>query len=42
MCVCAWQWDLVCDDKWLVATASSIYMAGLMVGVVVFGMVSDL
>jgi len=36
------EWDLVCDRKWLVATASSVYMAGLMFGVLIFGTLSDL
>ena len=32
---------MVCDDKWLQAAASSIYMAGLMIGVIISGSASD-
>lgn len=40
-CILYLQWDLVCDKRALVPTASSVYMAGLMVGVVIFGFISD-
>ena len=35
------QWDLVCDKAALVPTVKSLYMAGLMAGVLTFGTLSD-
>ena len=35
------QWDLVCDDAWLVSMVSTIYMAGRLVGALTCGFVSD-
>ena len=35
------QWGLVCENKWMHATASSVYMAGMMVGVLSSGAISD-
>lgn len=35
------EWDLVCDNEWLVSLAKSIYMVGFMISVLVFGQTSD-
>lgn len=35
------EWDLVCDRDWLVSITKSIYMAGFLVSVLVFGQISD-
>lgn len=35
------QWQLVCGDDYLVALSQSVYMAGIMVGSVVFGVIAD-
>ena len=35
------QWDLVCDQKHMSWTATSIYFAGVMVGGIIFGTLSD-
>ncbi|XP_064597206.1 organic cation transporter protein-like isoform X2 [Liolophura sinensis] len=35
------QYNLVCGDEWKISTATSIYMAGFLVGVVAFGYLSD-
>ena len=35
------SWDLVCHREWLVDISSSVYMAGLLVGSLVSGSVSD-
>ncbi|KAM4633782.1 solute carrier family 22 member 6-A [Polymixia lowei] len=35
------EWDLVCDDASLNNMASSIYMSGLLVGAVLFGILAD-
>lgn len=35
------KFNLVCDRQWLIATATSVYMAGLMVGVFISGNLSD-
>ena len=35
------QWDLICDRKHLKAMTQSVYMAGLLVGSVALGSLSD-
>ncbi|CAH1798690.1 unnamed protein product [Owenia fusiformis] len=35
------EWDLVCDNEWMIATVQSMYMVGLLIGVVVFGQLAD-
>lgn len=36
-----WQWDLVCESKRLRQVAQSIYMAGILLGSGLFGVLSD-
>ena len=36
------QWDLVCDRKWIVATITTIQMAGVLVGCFTAGHLGDL
>lgn len=36
-----WQWDLVCSSRGLKQLAQSLYMAGVLVGGIVFGGLSD-
>lgn len=36
-----WQWDLVCESKTLKQVAQSIYMAGILLGSGLFGILSD-
>lgn len=35
------QWDLVCKKEWYVSLSQSIYMAGFMLAVLIFGQLSD-
>ncbi len=35
------QFDLVCSHDWLITVSQSVYMLGILVGVVVSGIVSD-
>ncbi|XP_071455584.1 organic cation transporter protein-like [Hetaerina americana] len=35
------EWNLVCEDAWLRATADSIFMTGVLIGSLVFGDLSD-
>ncbi|XP_064473670.1 organic cation transporter protein-like [Ornithodoros turicata] len=35
------EWDLVCPDKWLVSLSQSVYMAGYMTSMIIFGQLSD-
>ncbi|XP_046736727.1 organic cation transporter protein-like [Diprion similis] len=35
------QWDLVCDDAWLKTASESLFMLGVMLGVLTFGALSD-
>lgn len=35
------QWDLVCDARTLRQMAQSIYMAGVLIGSIIFGGLSD-
>ena len=35
------QFDMVCEDRWIQATSKSVFMAGLMIGVIIFGSLSD-
>jgi len=35
------EWSLVCDNKYLVNTATTIYFAGVMVGGILFGQLAD-
>ena len=35
------QFDLVCDDAYLLAMAQTIYMSGVLVGCLIFGQISD-
>lgn len=35
------QWDLVCDRQWLVSMSKSVFMAGILVAVTVFGYLAD-
>jgi hypothetical protein len=35
------QWDLVCDKKQLANVAQTVFMFGILVGNVVFGMLAD-
>jgi hypothetical protein len=35
------QWDLVCDRKQLANVAQTVFMFGILVGNVLFGMVAD-
>ena len=38
---CCFQFDMVCERRPLVATSQSVFMAGLMVGIMVSGILSD-
>lgn len=35
------QWILVCDEKYLVSAATTIYFAGVMLGGAIFGQIAD-
>lgn len=35
------EWDLVCDREWLISVTKSVFMAGYLVAVLVFGQVAD-
>ncbi|XP_046393817.1 organic cation transporter protein-like [Ischnura elegans] len=35
------EWNLVCEDAWLRATADSIFMSGVLLGSLIFGDLSD-
>lgn len=35
------QWDLVCSRSWLVSLSQSVYMAGYMTSMIIFGQLSD-
>lgn len=35
------QWDLVCSQSWLVSLSQSVYMAGYMTSMIIFGQLSD-
>lgn len=35
------EWDLVCDKAWLKATSDAIFMAGVLLGSIIFGDLSD-
>ncbi|XP_040068686.1 organic cation transporter protein isoform X1 [Ixodes scapularis] len=35
------EWDLVCSRSWLVSLSQSVYMAGYMTSMIVFGQLSD-
>ena len=35
------QWELVCDKKYLVSLATTIYFVGVMIGGILFGTISD-
>ncbi|XP_013792216.1 solute carrier family 22 member 5-like, partial [Limulus polyphemus] len=35
------EWDLVCDDEWMVSLTQSIYMAGFLVATIMFGQLAD-
>jgi len=36
-----WQWDLVCDDGYLVETSTSVFNFGVMFGAVIFTSLAD-
>ena len=38
---CIFQFDLVCNNAWLVPLTNTIYMGGIAVGVLIFGSLSD-
>uniref|UniRef100_A0A2R5L7W7 Putative synaptic vesicle transporter svop n=1 Tax=Ornithodoros turicata TaxID=34597 RepID=A0A2R5L7W7_9ACAR len=35
------EWNLVCDRKWMRSLVQSVYMAFLMIGVLIYGIISD-
>ena len=35
------QWNLVCDDKWMISFVQSLHMLGCMLGGLLFGVISD-
>ncbi|XP_043468938.1 organic cation transporter protein-like [Leptopilina heterotoma] len=35
------QWNLVCDESWLVSFGDSLFMVGVMLGSIIFGYLSD-
>ncbi|XP_076371650.1 organic cation transporter protein-like [Tachypleus tridentatus] len=35
------EWDLVCDDEWMVSLTQSLYMAGFLVATIMFGQLAD-
>lgn len=35
------EWDLVCENEWLISVSQSVYMAGYMTSMLVFGQLSD-
>ncbi|KAK7791369.1 hypothetical protein R5R35_007908 [Gryllus longicercus] len=35
------EWNMVCDDAWLRATADSLFMVGVLLGSIIFGDLSD-
>ncbi|XP_065311659.1 organic cation transporter protein-like isoform X5 [Dermacentor albipictus] len=35
------QWDLVCSSSWLISLSQSVYMAGYMTSMIIFGQLSD-
>ncbi len=41
MLILIFQWDLVCKDSWLVQFTSTAYIAGMLVGSLVSGIISD-
>lgn len=40
-CHLPFQWDLVCDQKSLTKTSSTIFFVGVMMGALAFGFLSD-
>ena len=40
-CLLYFQWNLICDRRHLTAMTQAVFMAGLFVGAITFGSISD-